>query len=704
MALSFAAEFKADPYLYTGEDASSVSVGRLASGYDLVTISGAKTFILFEGQVVTDQGTIRDALKADYQTTAVPSEAERDEVLKLAEEFNAERNAPSRFGAPSEDLCMAQTGINIFKSTALGISSPLSYCYDYQTCTCPPWLSCGQSDMAAWATEAKIVHGRALQSLDQNLTQLRENLKDITVDNAPQMLDSALIDLKAMQVSGKFIKSSILQISPPMGTCDASSLDPAYVDALHQLILDTYGGNILSVYPPPSCLDLCPDVAVNLTVLDVAVAKAQALRDRAAPLANVDSEAADILKRTNDRQTYVSNVVNQRAYLKIYANVTQKLAQLHSETSIAAARNAVLTDITTVEVLADQINSSIALNNFALAEQLVAQFNTRSAALSAHLDKILPTYEKTAAQRTRLDDEMLKASYNLQPGEADAGTALSKLKDEKAALDVRFFGAQSLSDFTVLELNYTSLADRAQGLNDGLESLHASQVGAIVGSATQGAMKGSLAMWNGVSPMTPEQMRENGKTLPLLIITAGDVLLMLVSLAIFGVFAFVNKRIVWRKNVAMTWVAIFIVFFAMLGIASYGAYTLVQHQAEAPTSLGAFNGVLSSSPTAAIVYDASGLGQSQILAMQACKDKISAKLKAESNMTVKAYVLSGNSCRAGSMTKTKEECNTEMADLPQFWLQSAAENSVKFYSFYDTRAVVAGNVNFITACDLARVI
>jgi hypothetical protein len=703
MALSFAAEFKADPYLFAGENDTSVSVSRLASGYDLVTISGARTFILFEGQIVTDEGTIRDALRGDYLTTAVPSPSERDEVLTLAKMFNATRNLPSRFGAPSEDLCMAQTGITIYKATALGSSSPSNYCYDARTCTCPPWLSCGLSDMAPWATEAKIVHGRALDSIDANLSLLEKHLTGINVDNAPELLDSAVNDLKAIQRSGRFIKSTILQISPPMGTCDSSHLDPEYVQTLNQLVIDTYGGNILSVYPQPGCLDLCPNVDVNLTILDDAIAKAQLLRARAAPLGNVTNEAADILSKTKARQDYVSNAENARAYRTIYADVAKKLAKVRSVTNVTAVKNAVLSDVTTVEILAEQINASIASNNFALAEQLVAQFNNRSVALNARLDRLLPTYEKTAVQKQRLEDEMLKASYNLQPNELEAEAELAQITEEKYALDAHFFGAQSLNEFSVLELNYTSLADRAQALNDGLESLHSSQVGMIVGGATQGAMKGSLAMWNGVSPMTPEQMRENGKSLPLLIISAADVLLMLISLAIFGVFAFVNKRIVWRRNVAMTWVAIFIVFFAMLGIASYGAYTLVQRQSEAPTSLGQFKGVLSGASTAAIAYEVSGQGQSQILAMQVCKDRIAAKL-GESNTTVKTYVLSGDSCRAGSVTKTAEECNTEMADLPQFRLESSNENSVKFYSFYDTRAVIAGDVGYLTACDVARVI
>jgi len=703
MTLSFAQTFNSEPYLYAEETEDSVEIEKLASGYDLITISGERTFVLFENQIVEDESAIRDALRGHYITNALPSPAEQDEVMLLANQFNATRNLMSRFGVPSEDLCVNHAGLNIFKGTALGIGSPSPYCYDHQTCTCPPWLVCGLTDQIPYATEAKIIHGRYLFALDQNLTELQTNIYGVNIDNAHVLLDAAVDNLYDMKRAAKFLNSSILQISGSMGSCVSSNLDPEYVDELQNTIPENVRGMFLSVNPVPFCVDLCPDVTINISILDDAIEKAEIMLERAAPLGDVTGEAAAILERTRERREYLQTAESNRAYRLIYSNVSAQLDHIHRLTNVTAIRNAVLNDVVTLEVLSEQIENSIDTGNFELSEDLVNQFNNRSEALQARLSRLVATYSKADVAKKRVEREILRAEFNIGPNELGAREEINDYKDLKFNIDARFKSTASLNDFTVLELNYTQLGDSLENFNDGLESLHASQVGTIAAGATRGAMQSTFSLWNSFSPMTPSQKSENARMMPALLIGAADVFFVVLVLGIFAIFAFVNKRIVWHRQVAMTWAAIFLVFFALVGAASLGLHELVLRNAEEPTSFGLFYSSLAGSNTSAVTYDLSNLTQSQILALQSCTSKIRTSLDA-SNITSSTYILNGNACKVGTESKTRDECVAELSEVPHFTLQFGYVNKTSFFTFYQDDAVVEGDARYIEKCEISQVL
>ncbi|VVC04658.1 Uncharacterised protein [Candidatus Burarchaeum australiense] len=705
ISLSCAQEFNFNPYFYSGENSSSVTLTSIGGGYDLATINGQETFVLFENQIVEDQDAIRGALKNYYTTTALPSSAEVDELILLAKAFNETRNLATPYGGGSEDVCVGASYLSMFKGTSLGSKTPSIFCYDYESCSyLPPISGVMEMNNIPWFVEAKTVHGQTLFALDNNFTEFETNLLDITPDTAGTNLQAAMGNLEGMKTSAHFLKNSALQLSSMFGgPCNPAMFDSKYLEKLRDAAPPQEIGILLSVFPVPGCMDVCPGVTINESKMDETIAKAQLLLDKAMPLVNLETETEAILAKTNERKTYLSNMENRKVYLAEYANVTAKLANMHRLTNVTALRYAVQNDLTTLDALSVQINNSIELQNFELTEVLMGQFRDRGKVLESRLGTLVPTYSKADAARARADQELLRAQFNTAENEADALKELGTYKQMKASLDGKFRSTSYLNDFPVLEVNYTGLADNVENFNNNLNNLHSAQISTVLSSATRGAMKNTLSLWNGISPMTPTQMRENAKVMPTLLIGAADVLVVVLSLGVFAVFAFVTKRITWRREVKLTWVAIFLVFFAIVGAASLGLHQLITSQADQPTSFGLFYSGLAASNVSAISYDTSNLTQSQVFALQSCAKQISSKLKAD-NIAVKNYIMSGNSCRVGSESKSVEDCNNELSEMPVFTLKFGTKNSVSFRTFYEYTATVEGDTNYMGQCDMAKVL
>lgn len=709
MALSFAAEFSFEPYLYEGEDASSVSVERLTSGYDLVSISGQKSFLLLENNIVDDSGIMRSALNDHYAATALPSQAEISELILLAKEFNSTRNlaAEHDLSKGSETACVYHTAfLNSFKLTMYGANTPSNFCYNYKSCEQLPPIEYIQGlNQIYWFIEAKVVHGVTLFALDNNMSEFEASLRELTPENAATNLQTVMNNIAGMKKSAKFLKASVLQNPGNMGgPCDESNIDPEYLEAIQAAASeDPSRDALLALYPIPACMGVCPNVMINESMADDLAAKAEALFEKAMPLANLDQEVSDLLARTTERKTYQLNSEKRGEYLLTYSGLNTRLDNVHRLTNVSALRNAVYNDLNTLEVLSNQINSSIELKNFELTEQLVTQFRERADSLEARLSKLVPTYTKAEQAKLSAERELIRAEFNTVQGETDALEKLHDYKDAKYQLDSKFAGTSSLNDFAVLEVNYTELSTTLEGFNDNLDSLHASQVTTILSGTTRGAMMNSLSLWNGISPMTPAQMRENARMMPAVLIGAADLVVVLLSLVAFFLFAFINKRIVWRKDVTMTWAAIFLVLFAIVGAASLGIHQLVQAQSEQPTTLGLFYSGLEASNVSAVSYDTANLTQSQILALQACTKEINAKMKAQ-GIAMDTYMLSGSSCKVGTDSKSLEDCNTALSQVPHFTLRYNVRNSTSFRTFYEYAALVEGDAAYIKQCDIAKVL
>ena len=525
----------------------------------------------------------------------------------------------------------------------------------------------------------------------------------MAAENGATALPSVLDDLNGMKKSAQLLKSSALQMPSTLGGPCTESFDTDYIDELRSVIPESIKAMLLSTRPMPACMGLCPNVMVNESMADDVIAKAQVLLEKAMPLTNLDEEVSTLLSKTTERTKYQQNTEKRREYLLIYSNLTYRLDNAHRLTNVSALRNAVYNDLSTLEILSDQINSSIELTNFELAEQLATQFTERADALDVRLAKLVPTYSKADLAKQKAERELLRADFNTGKNEADALEKLDDFKDAKYALDGKFTSTSSLNDFSVLEVNYTELGARLESFNDNLDSLHASQVTTILGGATRGAMMNTLSLWNGISPMTPAQMRENARMMPALLIGAADLVVVLLSLVAFFLFALKNKRIIWHKNMTMTWAAIFLVFFAIVGAASLGIHQLVQAQAEQPTTLGLFYSGLQASNMSAVSYDTANLTQLQILALQACTKEITNKLKVQ-GITVDTYIMSGSSCRAGAEGKSLEDCNTALSQVPHFTLRYSMKNSTSFKTFYEYASLVEGDSAYIRACGIAKVL
>ena len=102
-------------------------------------------------------------------------------------------------------------------------------------------------------------------------------------------------------------------------------------------------------------------------------------------------------------------------------------------------------------------------------------------------------------------------------------------------------------------------------------------------------------------------------------------------------------------------------------------------------------------------YNTENLTQAQIFALQSCSNQITSKLE-ESNITSEIYVLSGSACRVGTDSKSLEECNAELADLPHFTFEFSIRNKTSFRTFYEYDAILEGDANYLKQCDIARVI
>ena len=101
------AEFSMAPYLYSGENASGVTMVSFASANGtakLVKVNGAETFLLLNDRIVSEKAQITSLLTKYYTDTYYLSPADLSDMKKYADSFNASRNYKTKYG-PVEKMC-----------------------------------------------------------------------------------------------------------------------------------------------------------------------------------------------------------------------------------------------------------------------------------------------------------------------------------------------------------------------------------------------------------------------------------------------------------------------------------------------------------------------------------------------------------------------------------------------------------------------
>ncbi|MEM4389688.1 MAG: hypothetical protein QXG98_03415 [Candidatus Micrarchaeia archaeon] len=676
-----------EEYLYPGEKRSDIAITPLITSlgnYSLVKIRGNETFLIKNASFVLDTAEISNVLADHYLATIYPKEEELAELLALLKAFNDSRDGISTYGLRAESTCRMMTGMDRYP------------CYDRKTCVyaCAATFQCGGASnqfaplfgLGESFVNSLVSLGIALNQTDTNIELFVKNIQAINAtknytqllaSNVTELLNASYFNLYQISFATRTIKDNPIQ-------------------------KDSNEGGF----------DYCPRSVTNLTILEVNLTnKVLALRDRTLPIASIPSIAARIHSSTLARQDYVRQVRVNEEYEAKYANVSARLQRIKASYANASRLLAIPEMGDEIELLQDkalEARGFIDVRNYSLADLSISQFH----ALAEGTESALENYTAIAAAILALQKDagraLLKAEWELEVQNFLLREQLAELRSRKAELDDKL-------SLTIKPENASAFANAYREIifeaNDIVATKREQAHEVIVDTAVLAArsiVMGVDGLAAALSPPSSFEERKARRSMVLpAVIALADLLLIAAAAAAFT-YLVVSRRLYLNRQAAFLWTGIFVAFFFVIALASFSIHLFFQSQASSAT-LDAFLQELAEQPAVAVISDETNAWSPA--SVRHCARELSS-VSEMLGKSVTRYLLIGEDCiitpiangsAVNTTTKSIAECQAEIGTTPVLEVRQSDINATTFHTFYETRMMVAGDEDYLLACDVAKV-
>ncbi|MEW6329393.1 MAG: hypothetical protein AB1468_04710, partial [Candidatus Micrarchaeota archaeon] len=649
--------------------------------YQIIRIKTVETFLLvangtenlnasmlirdeFNNTFLNDSTAIQNILK-QYYKRFYPSESEINETLNSVNEFNATRDKRVKYGN-AESSCKTYLGID---------KKP---CYDSTTCinSCLAVYLCKQVMYGAGTTflNAMVSYATAVQQLDGNMTALYASLERL---KAPEESD----DVYAILASSLENVDNVRTLSSTIKT--------------NKLVRGDCG----------DCLDFCPPTAINPSLLDAARTRLLTLKNRVPQKQEISTAVSSIQARTAERMDYILAARQRRMYEARYAELLAEREAVGKDIAMVADVFNTSLDVTAKldDVLARIANVMNVTRNYSEFGALLQEYNTTLNKTRSEIYAYLGRYENITSLSAEADDVIVKAGWVVTP-DAAALAELDGIKKQKTETDALVVLPLNIDNVSAIEEGYAGVISRSNGLIDAHARYTQGDVGAFVGRIFKRASDNVIAIIGMITPMSVAQRRDLRPAIPPVLILAVDVLLILLAGVLF-VIGVTKGLITLHRTSRIAWAIVFLLLIILVGGSSLAVYMQLA-ALSGDVSLSAFLEDLGRSDRVALVKDISGLGDAEVAAIDKCGGEIH-KIMGEKGKFVSNYTIDGGLCIRGSDEEDEipsELCYEFIEDTPMFYIRGAEANKTTFRTFYEKRADIAGDVEYLEKCYIAKVI
>ncbi len=671
-------------YMYENEkypldiSASGVIIDNVT--YQIVRIKTVETFLIvsngteklnasmlvrdeFNNTFLNDSATIQNVLK-QYYRRFYPTEGEINETLNSVDAFNLSRDIRVRYGN-AESSCRTYLGID---------QKP---CNDSTTCinSCLAVYLCKQVmyGVGQVFVDAMVSYATAVQSLDADMNDLYANLQRLRApqdtDDVYALLSSSLDDVDRVRTTTGTIKTNKLV----RGDCG-------------------------------DCLDFCPPTAINPSLLDAARTKLLTLKNRVPQKQEISTAVSSIQTHTAERMNYVLTVRQRRIYQAKYAEFLSQKTKLDADNARARSIfNVSLNASGKLEGVLARMAAVINSTNYTEMETLIPEFNRTLNGSRSAVYVYLGRYENVTNLSKEAVDVVVKAEWVVTP-DAAALAVLDEIKQQKSDVDALVVLPLDIDNVSVIEDGYADVISKSNELISAHARYSQGDIGAFIGGTFKRASDNVIAIIGMTTPMSVAQRKDLRPAIPPIMILAVDVLLILLA-GVFFVIGVTKGIVTLSRTSRVAWGIVFLLLIMLIGGASLAVY-LQLSALSGDVSLGTFLDELGSSDRVALVKDISGLGDAEVAAIGKCGKDIY-DVMGEKGKIVSNYTIDGGLCIRGGHEEDEipsELCYEFMEDTPMFYIHGAETNKTTFRTFYEKKADIGGDAEYLTECTIAKAI
>ena len=676
--------FNLADYLYPEEANAAVSYSNFtmnATAYSIVEVNGVDTFVLKNGEPMTNLTRIEGVLYNHYIRTYYPSEADLNELKGLVKRFNDSRNDGYDFKGKEEYICRDDVVLSNGKITVSG--EPVR-CTDNESCTKNAMLLFG-------------VYGEGLGL--GSPTVIMEPLASFTPVSLK--IDGLVTNYSTMleEIDESNVATTLEYIADTSGELEDLSLQIEATLFRTPRLNDTQDRNACM----GRCWAICPSFDLDQDAAQEIAELSGQLASNLGPFSEYKSAAASIYNQTSTRMEHVRQD-NMEVY---YTDVFQPLNESGTE-SISLAKEALghlqnrtlLNRLDELESLHATIPEDIAAHNFSTLEADMASYEAISAEVNGGAVFLLEQYNETVEAKN-LENSLLiiLESKDLDPVSL---TSLGIIRNKTSDLDAEFHDGMTLAELDALEGNYTELANSAQDLLKAESDTPATRVLLLFRGFARKVNTGIANVAENSEIMPPSEIPESPTTLglfSLLVFLSFSSVALLFFLYLFSTMRFTIPK---TPHILLAAFACIIVLIFIFSLMMYLFLGKTSSDATLPEFLSDF----SSKDSTEIFVNLDGASISDAAAMQQCAANL-ANSFGEKNKTWTIYTITPNTCTrsdssGGSSNIDNSECTDALDEAGSSFLLAYSQKNEppRFSVIYQNRAEISANLDYYESCPL----
>jgi len=685
-AISVAA-FDVSGYLYSSETEESVSYEDFTLNgvdYSIVTISGEKTFLLQNDEIVLEEDDIKEVLDAYYLQTYYPSDEEIDELLDLFNSYNDSRNDGQRFPGKEEYACRSVLFID---GRVKNPSQEPVYCRGEDD-----EENCEYASMLMFQFLAAITEVPPVGSYDALYDPITEfgfasyGTEDI-INSISEKLDAAEEDPTKMLDAVEYIEDSIPELDE---------------------YKDTMENNLFGWTETKSCDGqhwcMCPDIDLNDTALEELEDHAGRLATKLIPFGSYEDSSSGVYSNSLERVEHAHQEDLAAEYLDIYEplNATATGVISTAEEAVLHVSNATLTQrLDELKALHSSIPADLESRNLGNLSDKLDQYSNLVDEVGTLANYIMSKYDGALSAKNKEESLItLLESKDLDPVSVEN---LELLKNKSQDLDAEFRSGMSVEELELLEEEYLSIADEAECLFSTEKEMPATTVILLFRGFAKQMNSGIATFAEETEIVEPESIPEN--SLLTLGLFSAIVFLSLASIALLiflYIIATTNFTVPKTTHIFTSAFISVLIIFLGFGALMYLFLEKTSTDATLPEFLTEFE----TKDSAVILVDLRNASYSDANAMSSCASALATSFEKQ-NKTWTLYQLTANTCTqtatSGSdTTLSHDDCwlNADAAESSFVLGYTSVTEAPRFSMIYQNRAEINANYDYYESCPL----
>ncbi len=684
LVIGLLSAFNLADYLYPEESNASVSYTNFtmnATAYSIVAIEGEETFLLKNGEPMTNLTRIEGVLYSHYVRTYYPGEDDIEELRALIKKFNDSRNDGYDFKGKEEYICRDDVLLSNGKITVSG--QPVR-CVDNETCTKNAMLLFGVYGEGLGLGSPSVIieplteFTPASLRLDGLLSNYTLMLEEMNESNVAETLS--------------FIKDTSGELDDLADTVEATIFRTPRLN-------DTADRKACQY----KCWAICPSFDLDQDAAKDIAELSASMESKLGPFSGYSSAAAGLHNRTSTRMEYVRQGNMEVYYEDVFSPLNESGTATISlaKEALRHVQNRSLQDrLDQLESLHATIPEDIDSHNFTSIETDLARYEALSEEVSQGAGFLLGEYNQTLEAKN-LENSLLiiLESKDLDPVSLNS---LEVLRNKTADLDAQFRDGLSLSQLESLESNYTALAEDGQALLKTESDTPATRVLLLFRGFARRVNTGIANVAEKTELMPPSEIPESPATLglfSLLVFFSFSSMALLFFLYIFSTMRFTIPKTPHILLAAFVSIIVLIFIFSLMMFLFLG-------KTSTDATLPEFLSDFSSRNDTAIFLRLDGTSLSDAAAMQSCAAKLADSF-GDGNKTWALYTMTPNTCvrtdsAGNNATLDVSECSDALEQSESSFLLSYSEKNQppSFSVIYESRAEIDANLAYYQSCPL----